>query len=78
MQPGDAEGGIGFIESAVGGNAQIVFLAPLAGAERRGAVLLDRYKGAELAKLLIGFSRSPAMSRYPLRTDSLKRYHAAS
>ena len=39
MQPGDAEGGIGFIESAVGGNAQIVFLAPLAGAERRGAVI---------------------------------------
>src|SRR5208282_3503129 len=39
MQPGDAERGIDLVEGAVGGNAQVVFPAPLAGAERRGAVI---------------------------------------
>ena len=39
MQPGDADHGIRLIERAVGGDAQIVFLAPLAGAERGRAVI---------------------------------------
>ena len=39
MQPRDADRRIGLVERAVGGDAQIVFLAPLAGAEPGGAVV---------------------------------------
>ena len=39
MQPRDADRGIDLVERAVGGDAQVVFLAPLAGAERGGAVI---------------------------------------
>jgi len=39
MEPRDSERGIGLVERAVGGDAQVVFLAPLAAAERGGAVI---------------------------------------
>ena len=39
VQPRHADRGIGFIERAIGGDPQIVFLAPPAGAERGGAVV---------------------------------------
>ena len=39
VQPRDADHRIDLVERAVGGDAQVVFLAPLAGAERGGAVV---------------------------------------
>jgi len=39
MQPRHANRGIGLVDRAVGGNAQIVFRAAFAAAERRGAVV---------------------------------------
>ena len=39
VQARDADHRIDLVQRAVGGNAQVVFLAPLAGAERGGAVV---------------------------------------
>jgi hypothetical protein len=39
MQPDQADGRIDLIQGSVGGDAQVVFLAPLAAAERSGAVV---------------------------------------
>ena len=39
MQPHQADHRIGLVDRAVGGDPQVVFLAPRAGAERRGAVV---------------------------------------
>src|SRR5262245_6292493 len=39
MQARDADHGVDLIERAIGLDAQVEFLAPLAGAERRGAVI---------------------------------------
>ena len=39
MEARDPERGIGLVERAIGGDAQVVFLAPFAAAERGGAVI---------------------------------------
>ena len=39
MQPHDADRGIGLVDGAIGGDAQIVFRPALAAAERGGAVI---------------------------------------
>jgi hypothetical protein len=39
VQPHHADGGVGFVHGAIGGDAQIVFRAALAAAERSGAVV---------------------------------------
>src|SRR5438270_13470053 len=39
MQPRDAYGGIGLVDSSIRGHPQIVFRAALAGAKRRGAII---------------------------------------
>ena len=39
MQPHDADHGVGLVDGSIGGDAQIVFRAAFAAAERRGAVI---------------------------------------
>src|SRR5207248_3048274 len=57
VDPGHADAGIGFVDSAVGVNTQIGFQWPLAGAETRGAVIAGA--GVDLVELDHVASRQP-------------------